>query len=258
MLVDAQAHLDDRRIGDPQRLIERAAAAGIRDIVSSGVDPRAQSPLPDRAGEPSCRVWRAYGIHPQAVDPARLDEQLRALNDRLDEAKVVALGEIGLDARPHCPEAAVQEQAFMVQLEIAATRALPVILHCVRRMGRLLELLRNIGPLCGGGVLHGFGGPKEVIMPLSEQGLYISVGGLLTRPLAKRCREAAPHIPDDRLLVESDCPDHPPWGEGTAHSEPRHLLNTVTDLAALRGDSPSAIARLTATNARRLYGIPTP
>lgn len=235
-MIDALCHLE--LCDDPTRAAQQAARVGVAAMVSAGVDPRTDRALPPVAA-PS--VWRAYGIHPQAVRPEALEEQLAALERRLQEPEVVALGECGLDTRPGLPPLADQERAFTAQLEVAARRQLPVVLHVVRAWPRALALLEESGVRAG--VWHGFVGPKEAIAPAVRLGLYLSVGGAVMRTHARRPREAVPHIPGERLLVETDAPDLPP----------ERLVAVVEEVGLLRGQPPAAVAQLCADNARALY-----
>src|SRR5690606_36148817 len=138
--VDALVHLDLLDDDAYARVLERAAAADVRTVIHGGIDPRTPSRV--RSGHASVRVWRAYGIHPRVVasgEPERR-EQLRALTQRLDEDDVVALGEIGLDARPEMPPIERQETLLRAQLRLADARGLPVIVHCVHAIGRLVAI----------------------------------------------------------------------------------------------------------------------
>jgi hypothetical protein len=142
--------------------------------------------------------------------------------------------------------------------EIASTLGLPVVLHEVRAHAALLEVLARGGPLAAGGYLHGYTGPAELVDEWLAHGLSLSFGGMVTNPRARRCRAAAAAVPLDRLLVESDTPDHPPRGLGAAQSEPAGIALVLFELARLRGAQPEALAAATADNARRLLGLPAP
>lgn len=251
-LVDALAHLDDPRLGDRMAALARALAAGVHDVVSAGVHPaRDEEQLVDDISPlPRPRVWRAHGIHPQeAPRGAReLDVLLTLLQRRLDAPDVVALGECGLDKRPGMPPIAAQERALAAQLALARARDLPVILHCVRATGRLLDVLERAGPLAAGGVVHGYSGAPEMIERFTAVGLSFSFGHLLGNPRATKARASARATPLDRLLVETDAPERAPA------ALPEH----VRMLAELRGGSEEVIAVATAANARRLFGLPSP
>jgi TatD DNase family protein len=236
-VIDALVHLE--RCDDPTRAAEQAARVGVSAMLCAGVDPRTDRPLPPLQAPPE--VWRAFGIHPEAVDDDQLDAQLIALERHLDGAGVLALGECGLDARPGRPPRQVQERAFTAQLALAAQRELPVVLHLVRAHVRGLALVEESGVRHG--VWHGFSGPREAIAPALRLGLSLSVGGLVLNQGASRLRETVPHIPADRLLVETDAPELPP----------ERLVDVVAEVARLRGERPIDVARRTEHNARAVY-----
>lgn len=256
-LVDALCHLDDPRAGDLGALLARAADAGVTDVISAGTDPEADAFEIPGATHPRVRVWRAFGVHPRAVREGALPRQLRALDDLLSLPGVVALGECGLDGRAGMPPLELQEDALRAQLAVARERALPVVLHHVRATERFLRILEEGGPLPAGGMLHGYTGAPELLPRLLAVGLSISFGGLVSRPRTKRAHASARAVPRERLLAESDAPDHPPAGTPDGPSEPAQLPVTLRALAGLRGEPYDELAAATAANARRLFFLPT-
>ena len=249
-MIDALAHLDDPRwLGARDDVMRRAVAAGVTDIIS-GHGPEVAIPAYD------IRVWRAVGLHPKDVTaawPAAVEAVARA--SRI--ADVVAVGEIGLDDRDGMPPLDLQEAACVAQLRLARAHGLPAIVHCVGRLGLLLELLTQHGPHAPGFVLHAFAGPAEMVGQMAALGASFSFGGLVTRPTAKKCHKAAAVVPEDRLLIESDAPDMPVHGwDGL--SSPAMLPRVLAALGALRQATPDALARVTAANARRLYKLARP
>lgn len=239
-LVDAMAHPEDPRVTDKVAWLRAAAAHRITDVVCAGVEAGAAEPLWNEAMP---RLWHAVGLHPRWVLPAELTVQLRSVDEQLRAGRWVAVGEIGLDGRDDSPPAAAQEEAFRHQLRLAQSHGLPVIIHCVQRIGRLIEILEEQGGAPHGAVLHGFGGPRELIDRLVSLNVSLSFGGLLLNPKAARCHAAAAAVPDERLLVETDAPE----------LSPEDLPRLVQCLATLRGTAPTAVAALTGANARRLY-----
>ncbi|MCC7073001.1 MAG: TatD family hydrolase [Deltaproteobacteria bacterium] len=239
-MIDALCHLE--LCDDPARAAAQAARVGVVALICAGVDPRSDRALPPLPAPPT--LLRAWGIHPQAVDDDALTEQLVALERRLDEPAVVAIGECGLDRRAGLPPPAAQERALAAQLALAAARGLPVILHLVRAHARGLALVEASGVRRG--AWHAFAGPKEAIGPALALGLWLSVGGLVLNGNARRLREAVTHIPPERLLVETDAPD----------LAPARLPDVVAELARLRGEHAGALAERTAANARALFQLP--
>jgi len=249
-LVDALVHLDNARLAGVDASLRAAREAGVRAALFAGVDPCAPAG-PHDVGEALSRdgieLWRAHGLHPRAVDPARIDAQLEALAARLRGAgevrDVCAIGEVGLDARDGMPPLDAQERALSGAVWLARAHGLPLVLHVVRALPRALELLERLGGLPAGGVLHGFAGPRELLERAFALDLDVSVGGLALRPNARRLRAALPHVPLGRLLVETDAPDLP------LDALPR----VVDAVAALRREPPDLVARATAENAARRF-----
>ncbi len=251
-LVDALCHLDDPRLQDRAASLARAFKAGTTDVVSAGVHPARDEELilDDNAARERPRIWRAYGVHPQEAPKSErdLDDLLTLLERRLDAPDVVALGECGLDKRPGMPPIDAQERALRAQLELARRRELPVLLHCVRAPGRLLDVLERQGPLDAGGYLHGYSGAPDVIERFVKLNLSFSFGGIVGNRYAKRARASARATPLERLLVETDAPE----------TDSSALSAHVQALAALRGEPVDVVAEATANNARRLLGLPDP
>ena len=254
MLVDALAHLSDPRVSSLDAVLSRAKAAGVGAIVSAGTAPLAEQPLQSTA-PPGLVIKRAFGIHPAMADSAPLPLQLEALQQHLEDEQVVALGEMGIDRRAKMPTIDVQLSAFRAQLSLARERELPIILHGVRAVGLLLEELSSFGRLEAGGLWHGFSGPADILPKLSKLNLSVSFGALVTNPQATRCHQAAAAVELSRLLIESDCPDHPTPQSQSGIGEPSQLPELIAELAALRGVPETVIAEATATNASRLFGL---
>jgi TatD DNase family protein len=229
-MIDALCHLELMPPDERERALAQARKAGVTTVISAGVDPLTD----EGVGE-----HRAFGIHPEYIDD--LDAQLRALENKIDGA--IALGECGIDLRPNMPPLALQLRALEAQLALARAKKKPVIFHLVRSHAKLWPILDSGPPIRG--VWHGFSGPKEAVREAVNRGLYISVGALVLKANARKLREAVPHIPHDRLLVETDTPDVPMT----------MLVDVVKEVARLRGTSMENIVASTVTNATVVFGI---
>lgn len=219
------------------------AAAGVSDGMLGGYsadtwDQQAALSHPDLA------LWRACGVHPW-VAHERFPEQLRILQQTLRAGGITALGEIGLDravARQTFPQ---QQAAFDQQLAVATSHGLPVLLHIVRAHGRALELLRQHPGV--NGVVHGFSGSVEVAQAYLRCGLFISFGGILLNPRARKARKAAQAVPLDRILIETDGPSD--------KMGPDSLHTVLQALSRLRPEPLSTLAACTTENARAAYRL---
>lgn len=120
------------------------------------------------------RVWYSVGFHPwNTGDKTLADKAIESIDTLADDPRVVAVGEAGLDALRGAA-ADEQERVFLAQARIAERHRLPLIVHCVRRYGRLMELHRQMRP-SSLWIVHGFRGKAELARQLTRQGIAISL-----------------------------------------------------------------------------------
>jgi TatD DNase family protein len=185
----------------------------------------------------------------------------------LDANPGAVIGEIGLDRWKPELDYTGQEEAFVLQLRLAAERNIAASVHCLQVWGRLNELLKSSPRPARGFLLHSYGGPVEMVEPLAKLGAHFSFPGYFMHERKARQRETFKRVPADRLLIETDAPDQLLPDEANRHplSEPQSglRLNHPANLAAvyefvaeLRGESVSELARQVGENFQRLFGTP--
>lgn len=250
-MIDAHAHLDDRRFAeDLDTVVARASAAGVERVLTCGEDLASseRSVLIARR-HPLVRV--AVGVHPHRAES--WNDDVSAMVDRLArDGRVVAIGEIGIDLSGRSAPREAQERAFLAQLELARALDLPVVVH-VRESG---VVARELIDRAGGarGMVHCFSeGPAEVD-EWTRRGFAVSFAGTVTYPKNDALRRAAVRVPADRILAETDAPYLAPQSHRGRRNEPAFVVDTVAALAAVRGDDPAALGRQMAENARKLFG----
>jgi TatD DNase family protein len=250
-MIDSHAHLDFSPFdGDREAVIERAEEAGVVAILNVGAD-LASSRAAVALAEQYTFIYAAVGVHPHdavMVTAAVLCE-LRAL---ARHPKVVAVGEIGLDYYRDLSPRPVQRRAFASQLALAAELELPVVVHSREAHGDVLAVLREWD---GIGVLHSYSAGPERLEEVLGLGFSIGISGPVTFPKANRLRAVAAAVPLDRLLVETDCPYLTPVPYRGRRNEPAYVSYVVEAVARARGGLARAVARATADNARRVFGI---
>ena len=197
-------------------------------------------------------VYAAVGSHPD--DAANVDGRLLdAYHSLCADARVRAIGEIGLDYHYEDVPRAQQIIAFEQQLELAEALGLPVIVHEREAHGDAMDILRRHPDVRG--VFHCFSGSKEMALWLVERGWYIGFTGVLTFKNARRAVEAAQALPLDRILIETDCPYMAPEPYRGRRNDSRYVPLVAAKLAQLRGLTQEEAGRITAENAMRLFGI---
>ncbi|MEW6447769.1 MAG: TatD family hydrolase [Bacillota bacterium] len=252
-LTDTHCHLDDERFeADRAKVIERARAAGVTQIITVGYDIDSSRRAIDLAGLlPG--VFAVVGVHPHdaAAAPPDYIEVLRRL---AREPRLVAVGEIGLDYYRDLSPRPVQREVFIAQLRLARELGLPVVIHCRDAHGEVYEILkREAAGLAG--VMHCFSGSWEEAKRFLALGFHISIAGPVTFPQSTKLVEVARRVPLDRLLLETDAPYLTPVPHRGKRNEPAYLVHTAQKVAGIRGISLEELASATAENAKRLFRL---
>ncbi len=261
-LVDAHAHTWSSEFEDDYaETMERAWDAGLVAVVEAGTD--SETSLRALAlARADDLVHAVAGLHPH--DARRLDEEREPLGRLLDGGEFVAVGEIGLDFYRNLSPPPAQYEALRWQLDLALERSLPVVIHArdadeecfeelsawARRAGRYLGAERELG------MMHCFAGDLELARRYVELGFLVSVPGTVTYPNNARGRHVARELPLPAMLVETDCPALTPQPHRGTRNEPAYVLQTVQEVAELRGCDAEEVATATADNAARLFGFP--
>lgn len=249
LLPDTHAHLEDPQFDDDRDdVLLRAASSGVGPILAVGSDITSSVKSVGLAQRyPS--VWAAVGIHPHEASADNEErESVRAL---LDEQRVVAVGEIGLDYVRSAVPRELQLDLFRAQLAWAAERELPVSIHN-READE--DVLREVGAAGCRAILHCFSSSEEALREALAIGCYISFAGNVTFPRSTELREVCRHVPLDRLLLESDAPVLAPQPRRGRRNEPAYVAMTAEAVAAERSMPVDALREAVAANAAALFG----
>ncbi len=251
---DTHVHLDRLPAElDPAAEVALAQRQGIHRFLLPGVEPQHWQRLLELATTLS-GCLTAPGVHPLAAH-LWSDDTADRLRSLLKEPQVVAIGEIGLDGYLAQPAGKVQEQAFRDQLRLARKAGLPVLLHCRKATGRLLEILHQEQAADCGGIWHAFSGSLETAQAAIKLNFAIAFGGPLTWPDARRGPEVLQKLPAEWIVLESDAPDLAPHPHRGETNRPAYLGLVAERVAALRGWSMEETARITTANACRVLGL---
>ena len=252
-LFDTHAHLlDDKFDEDRNALIASLPAAGVRGFMEACVEadeiPKIQALtlLYDF-------VYGSAGIHPHSASTADNTNLLR-VERALEQNKIVAVGEIGLDYHYDFSPREAQREAFGNQLDLAIAAKKPVIIHDREAHADVMAMLSaRKGRL--GGVLHCYSGSYEDAVRYIDMGLYIAFGGALTFKNATKQRAIAEKLPLSRLVIETDCPYMTPEPHRGERNSPLLIHLTLETLAKVRGITMEEAAAATYQNAMNLFGI---
>lgn len=250
-MIDAHAHLDDRRFADDlDAVLARASAAGIERVLSCAED-LASSERNVLIARRYAAVRVAVGVHPHRAES--WSDAVSAMVDRLArDQHVVAIGEIGIDLSGRSAPREAQETAFLAQLALAKGLGLPVVVH-VRDAGPLArELVDRAG--VARGMVHCFSEGPDEVDEWMRRGFMVSFAGPVTYPKNDALRRAAARVSADRILLETDAPYLAPQARRGERNEPAFVFETLAAVAAARDEDAAALGRQVAENAQKLLG----
>jgi TatD DNase family protein len=256
-MIDTHAHMHDKQYDDDRAAtIDRARAAGVDTIVTIGCD------LTD--SERAIRTAEAYGllatvgIHPhEAVDApddiATAFDELRAGAS----APIVAIGETGLDYHYNHSPADDQRRVLRAQIAYAKTHELPVVFHQREAFDDFVAILRDVwDPATMRGVIHCFtGNASEAKTFVTEFGMMLGIGGVVTFKNAEPLREAVRGVGIHPIVMETDCPYLAPLPYRGKRNEPAFVQQSARIVANVLGIELEELTETTTMNARRLFGL---
>ena len=250
--IDTHCHLD-KLDSTPEEAIIEAKQAGVQRMVTVSVDEPSLDFVSSMVQQ-FPEVYGSVGFHPH--DAAELTEDLEQKIRKLalEEKRLIAIGETGLDYHYMYSSAEVQQQVFSKQLQLAVELNLPVIMHSREAETDTLNILQEI-PVPPLGVAHSFTSSFEMAKTLIEMGWYIGINGIVTFKNAEDLREVVSWLPLDRLLLETDSPFLAPTPFRGKPNKPAHIPAIATFIAELREISLEQLSEQTSANAQRLFNF---
>jgi TatD DNase family protein len=253
MLVDSHCHLDFPEFA-PQldAVVTRAQDAGVAVCVTIGTRLSGFERVHEIA-ERFPNVYCSVGIHPHDAEKEPLPDA-SPLIERSQRAKVVGIGETGLDYYyEHAPRQA-QIANFRAHIAAARETKLPLIVHTRDADDDTITVLREeMGNGAFTGVIHCFTGTRRLAEAALELGFFISASGIATFKKSDELRAVLRDVPADRLLVETDAPFLAPMPLRGKTNEPAFVAHTAAAMASLKGVSTVEFAQTTTDNFFRLF-----
>jgi TatD DNase family protein len=256
MFVDSHCHLDFPDFAaDLPAVLAAMAAARVTHALCIAVN------LPDwpavRAlADAHPNLYASVGVHPDYEDtPEPSVDDLVAL---AQSARVVAIGETGLDYYRLSGDLGWQRARFRTHIRAARAARRPLVVHTRAAAADTLSIMREESAGEAGGVMHCFTETWDVAAAALELGFHISLSGIVTFRNAQAIKDVACRVPLERLLIETDSPYLAPVPHRGRRNEPAYVPHVAAEIARLRGQSVETIARATSANFFRLFGIPDP
>ncbi|MSP38014.1 MAG: TatD family deoxyribonuclease [Deltaproteobacteria bacterium] len=256
MLIDSHAHIQGKEYaGEAEAVIARARDAGVETIIAvGGAGDMSSNTEAISLAANFANVFATVGMHPHDAKDVGADE-LETLKSLAGNAKVVAIGETGLDYYySHSPHD-VQRRVFGHFIQMARQTQLPIVVHERDAAQDAVELLRQEG---GGelrGVIHCFTGNYEAACAYLDLGFYLSFTGIVTFKNAQPLREVVRKVPLERMFVETDSPYLTPVPHRGKRNEPAYVRFVAETIANVKGVTVDEVERVTTHNVRELFDL---
>ena len=253
-LIDTHTHIYDHQFSlDRNEAVQRAVDAGIGKMLLPNVDASTIAPMLELHEQfPDCTCVM-MGLQPEEVKED-YKEVLSQMEKELERGIYVGVGEVGLDFYWDATYEKQQLDAFETQLEWAKQFHLPLSIHCRNAFDKMVKILeqKQDGGLCG--IMHCFTGTEEEANVYLELGFHLGLGGVTTY---KNCgvKDYLPHLPLDRIVLETDAPYLAPVPCRGKRNEPAFLVHTAQKIAEIRQISLEELAAVTTANAKNLFQL---
>jgi len=254
-MIDSHAHYDDKAFDeDRDTLLSSMKEQGIEKIVNV-----CDSMESIESGLALSRkydfIYSTVGVHPY-YEPDLTDNDIEFMrNIAINNKKVVAIGEIGLDYHFEDTDKRGQQEGFIKQINLARELSLPIVIHERDACRDTLEILKSENVRDMKAVMHCFSGSVETLKIIMDMNMYISLGGVVTFKNGVKTAEVAKTVPLDRLMLETDAPYLSPVPFRGKRNNSILMRYTAEKIAELRGISFEEVENITTKNTKEFFGI---
>ncbi|WP_456342613.1 YchF/TatD family DNA exonuclease [Thermovibrio sp.] len=254
-MIDTHAHLHFPQFDADREEVIKECEEKLDAVITVGCDLEDSKKAIEVASSGK-NIYASVGIHPHEARNYSEKDYERLLEVAKSSARVVALGEMGLDFYRNFSPKEKQYEVFAMQVEAAKELGLPVIIHTRSAAREMAEFIRSEFKGEVRGVIHCFSGERELLEAALDEGLYVSYAGPVTYPKNEALRETLKYVPSSRLLVETDSPYLAPQPVRGRRNKPTYVAYTAKAIADYLGLSFTDVDRITTVNAKRLFNLP--
>jgi len=250
-LIDTHGHLDSPEFdADRDEIIRKAVDSGIEYIINVGSSVAGSQNSISLADKYNC-IYACVGIHPHDADKSTPDDvgRIRAM---ASHAKVVAIGEIGLDYYKNYSAQDNQKKLFEAFLGLSREFNLPVVLHSRQAESDTLSIIKEFMPIKA--VVHCFSGDESFLQQCLDLGFYVSFTCNVTYKKADKLRGVVKAVPFDRIMLETDAPYLSPEGLRGKRNDSLNIIRLAEEIAFIRGTTAEEVGTITTNNAKRFFG----
>lgn len=251
-IIETHCHLDYLKAKPLPEIIQDAKDNGVEKILTISVEPDNFDAVKKLAQDYE-EVYFTQGIHPHDAKLAS-EEALATIKSRVSDAKMLAVGEIGLDFHYNNSPKETQINVFKTQLEIAIENDKPVVIHSRDADEDMINILKEYAPrLNQKGVIHSFTSTKELAEVALANGFYLGFNGIITFKKAQEVRDIVAITPLERILIETDAPFLTPVPHRGKENTPANLCHILEKIAEIKEVSPQEVETQCYKNSIQLF-----
>ena len=250
-IIDTHTHIYDKQFEeDFDDVIDRIENQ-LEGIVSIGFDLESSQKSIELAKKYNF-IHAVVGVHP--VDISKYNDEVEKEIEKLalNEEKIVAIGEIGLDYHWMADPKEVQAKGFRKQMALAERVKKPVVIHTREALQDTLDILAEFPNV--GGILHCYPGSYEAAKPFLDR-YFLGIGGTLTFKNNRKTKELVEVLPLEKIVIETDCPYLTPVPFRGKRNEPIYTSYVAEEIARIKNISVEEVIKITTENAKKIYGI---
>lgn len=250
-IIDTHTHIYDKQFEEDFDDVIGRIENQLEGIVSIGFDLESSQKSVELAKKYNF-VHAVVGVHP--VDISKYNDEVEKEIEKLvlNEEKVVAIGEIGLDYHWMADPKEVQAEGFRKQMALAERVKKPVVIHTREALQDTLDILAEFPNV--GGILHCYPGSYEAAKPFLDR-YFLGIGGTLTFKNNKKTKELVEVLPLEKIVIETDCPYLTPVPFRGKRNEPIYTKYVAEEIARIKNISVEEVIKITTENAKKIYGI---
>lgn len=251
-IIETHCHLDYLKNEPLQDILKKSEEAGIEKIITISVEPDNFDVVKELANQ-HAQIYFTQGIHPHDAKLST-DEALKIIEERVNDEKMVAVGEIGLDYHYDNSPREKQREVFRAQLDIAIKHDKPVVIHSRDADEDMMTILKEKAPkLKRKGVVHSFTSGPELAQTAIDLGFYLGFNGIITFKKAQEVRDIVELCPIERILTETDAPFLTPVPHRGKENAPFYLPHVIEKIAQIKNLPHEEVLEITYKNAFDLF-----
>ena len=247
MLIDTHCHLYSEYYNNINEVLDLAKNSNVNILINNGCDSKSNKEVIDLLDKYK-NMYGAIGIHPEEVENYSLDD-IKFIEDNLNNKKVVAIGEIGLDYHYSKENKEKQIKLFELQLDMANKYNIPVIIHSRDATEDTINILKKYNIK---GVIHSFSGSLETAKIYIKMGFLLGINGVVT---FKNCnlKDILVNIGLNNIILETDSPYLTPVPYRGKQNNPSHILDIAKYISEIFNVSLEEVSKITTKNVLDLY-----